>query len=319
VKALEPTKILRKTAILATAISFLFLISSMSVPSVMASAKGSSASLAATPLSQLEANWAAPDGNQFNHNFNPQKQVNSSNAQYLGLAWLFPLPTHPAALLSVPGGLGVDTAPLVVNGTVYFVTQFDQVFALNAANGNVIWTTVIPVSANSTAGRGIGALALHHHNGNVQFTTALFNHTPTFWVSATDWKVYAINAFTGKFELNFSIFDGPQTVQGTHTGAQYGGGVGAANLLVDQNRGILISSAVSPASPNTGRCFYRGWNINVNPPAKMWETYCTPPQPGGSVPVDPSWDIKQVNSMKGAQIFNPGPNTTTAGQYPEQR
>src|SRR4029077_17851025 len=116
---------------------------------------------AATPLTALQANWAAPDGNAFNHNYNPQTIINSSNAQYLGLSWLFPLPTHPTALLSVAGGLGVDTAPLIINGVVYFVTQFDQVFALNAANGNVLWTDVLPLLPNSTAGHGTGPLSLH--------------------------------------------------------------------------------------------------------------------------------------------------------------
>jgi hypothetical protein len=74
----------------------------------------SPAPLAPTPLAALQANWAAPEGNAFNQNYNPQNIINSSNAQYLGLAWLFPLPTHPTALLSVPGGLGVDTGTLIV-------------------------------------------------------------------------------------------------------------------------------------------------------------------------------------------------------------
>ena len=125
------------------------------------------AAMAAAPLSQLEANWAAPDGHYFNQNFNPQNRINSSNAQYLGLNWLFPLPTHPTALLSVAGGLGVDTAPLIINGTIYAVTQYGQVFALNAANGNVLWNVVLPLTPNSTVGMGAGNLNLHLHQGEV--------------------------------------------------------------------------------------------------------------------------------------------------------
>ncbi len=309
------SKIFDKTSITAISISLLFLISSISAPIVVASTNSKPAPLASTPLSQLEANWAAPDGNQFNHNYSPQHQLNSSNAQYLGLNWLFPLPTHPTALISVAGGLGVDTAPLIVNGTIYFVTQFDQVFALNAANGNVLWTDVIPVLPNSTAGKGTGSISLHLHNGNVQFSTALFNHTPTFWVGADDMKVYAINALSGKYELNFSVFDGVNTVAGTHLGAQYTG-VGVANILVDQNKGILISSVVSASSPNTGRCFYRGWDLNASPPKMIWEAYCTPPQPNSSVAVDPTWTIKMVNGLKGAQIFYPGPQYHNGGPIP---
>src|SRR3984893_18928268 len=112
-------------SIKAIAFSFLFLFSSLGVSVLIgpASASPNSSIAAATPLSAQEANWASPNGNTFNQNFNPQTQINSSNAQNLGLSWLFPLPTQPTALLNVAAGFGVDTAPLIINGTIYFVTQ----------------------------------------------------------------------------------------------------------------------------------------------------------------------------------------------------
>jgi glucose dehydrogenase len=305
-----------KTTISAVAVSLLFFVSSMGAPAVLgAAANSKSAALAATPLSQLQANWAAANGDAFNSGYNPQNIINSSNAQYLGLSWLFPLPTHPTALLSVTGGLGVDTAPLIINGTVYAVTQYDQAFALNAANGNVLWTDVLPIFPNSTAGRGSGALSLHLHDGNEQFTTKLFNHTPTWWISADDQKVYAINALTGAYELNFTIFNGVNTVAGNSPGAIYHW-LGATNVVIDENKGIAITSGISTNISDTGRCFFRGWNILVTPPKMIWESYCTPPQPGGNVPVDPNWTVNEVNSMKGAEIFYPGPAYNGGGPMP---
>src|SRR6266849_5028935 len=180
-----------KTSIKAFSISLLFFFSSIGASVLLSPASASPnspAALAATPLTQLQANWAFANGDAFNTGYNPQNLINSSNAQYLGLSWLFPLPTHPTALLTVAGGLGVDTAPLIVNGTIYAVTQFDQVFALNAANGNVLWTTVLPITPNSTQGLGIGGLFLHLHNGAQQFTTKLFGNTPTYWIAANDQK-----------------------------------------------------------------------------------------------------------------------------------
>jgi len=47
----------------------------------------------------------------------------------------------------------VDTAPLIINGTITLSLSSTKAFALNAANGNVLWTTVLPVTPNSTAGR----------------------------------------------------------------------------------------------------------------------------------------------------------------------
>src|SRR5229473_1936787 len=278
------TRVISRSSITAISVSLLFFLSAVGAPTVMGAASNSTAAAmaAATPLTQLQANWAAPDGNQFNHNYNPQNQINSSNAQYLGLSWLFPLPTHPTALLSVSGGLGVDTAPLIINGTIYAVTQYDQAFALNAANGNVLWTDVLPITPNSTVGHGTGALSLHLHDGNEQFTTKLFNHTPTWWISADDQKVYALNALTGAYELNFSIFNGVKTVAGNNPVSIYHW-LGATNVLIDENRGIAITSGISTNISDTGRCFFRGWNILVTPPQMIWESYCTPPQPGGNV------------------------------------
>src|SRR6267378_4666197 len=93
----------------AVCISLLFFLSSIGA-SVLITPAGASpnspAALAASPLSQLQANWAYANGDQFNSDYNPQNIINSSNAQYLGLSWLFPLPTHPTALLTVTGGLG---------------------------------------------------------------------------------------------------------------------------------------------------------------------------------------------------------------------
>jgi glucose dehydrogenase len=262
----------------------------------------------------MEANWAAPDGNAFNHNHNPQNVINSSNAQYLGLSWLFPLPNHPPALTTVPGGLGVDTTPLIINGTIYAVTQFGQVFALNAANGNVLWTDILPLFLNSTVGRGAGALSLHLHQGEEAFTTKLFGGTPTLWISAPDHKVYAINALSGAYEMNFSYYDGVTTVAGNNPGSVYASL--ASNIQIDEKRGIMVTSMLSSSNANGARCFFRGWNILVDPPSLLWENYCTPPQPGSSIPVDPNWDLKQVNNMTGAFIFYPGPSANAGGYIP---
>ena len=81
-----------KTTLATIFATSLFLISAVSVPVISAATPAKSAALAATPLTSMQANWAAADGNAFNQNYNPQNLINSSNAQNLGLSWLFPLP-----------------------------------------------------------------------------------------------------------------------------------------------------------------------------------------------------------------------------------
>ncbi len=314
----------------AVLIALLFLMSgvgaSMLINPINASPNSTAPSVAAPvaaapSLSQAEANWASPDGNQFNQNYNPQNQINASTAQYLGLSWLFPVPSRATdkALAGFAGfaraSEGVDSAPLIINGTVYVITQFGEIFALDAATGATLWSTQLPVRTNATLGiQGVANIALHLHDGSEQFTTKLFSGTPTLWYAAPDLKIYAVSALTGKIELNWTYFGGANTIPGNSPTALYL--PIAPNVLVDQNRGIVITSIGSPSSPATGRCFYDGWNILVSPPKLMWTTFCTPPQPQGNLPPDPSWDIQQVNNMTGAEIFYPGPSADGGGYIP---
>src|ERR1700689_926751 len=107
-------KTLSNTSIRAIAISLLFLFSGIgtavlinpisAAPNAAAPSVAAPVAAAATPLTQAAANWAYTDGNQFAQNYNPQNQINSSNAQYLGVKWLFPVPGTPQALGGGAGG-----------------------------------------------------------------------------------------------------------------------------------------------------------------------------------------------------------------------
>ena len=332
------TKVFSKTTITSIALALLFIISPLGAATLLSPASAASVTptAAATPLTAAQANWAWPNGNNFGQDYNPQTAINASNAQYLGLNWLFPLPTHPTALLSVAGGLGVDTAILIINGTVYATTQYGQVFALNAANGNVLWTDILPIVSNATVGEGDGALSLHLHDGAEQFTTTTFGSSgvagPTYWIDAPNHVVYAINALTGAYELNFSVYG--MCAAGSTTKEVSQGGVAcgvteipgnnavqvyatlATNILINPANGILISSMLSSSSNIGARCFFDGWNVNVKPPTLTWQNYCSPPQPGSSLPVNANWDISQVSNMTGAYIFYPGPAYNNGGTIP---
>jgi hypothetical protein len=327
-------KTLSKTSIRATAIVFslLFVFSGIggsvlinpvgavtNSASVPAASSASPVPAAAAPLSAAAADWEDPLGNAFNQNYSPQNVINSSDAQDLGLNWLYAMPGIPTALVGALGfhdiSVGVDTAPLTVNGTTYAVTQDDQAFAFNTQNGDVEWEDVLPITSASLNQTLTGSLvSLHLHDGNEAFTTKLFGNTPTWWISADDQKIYAINAITGKYELNFSEFSSLASVPGNSPTALYQN-AGVSNLLVDQDRGIVITSHISADYGYTGRCFYRAFNVLVNPPQMIWQNYCTPPQAGGNVPLNPDFAIQQVNNMSGAEIFYPGPSVYPAGGY----
>jgi hypothetical protein len=317
-------KTLSNTSIRAITFSFLFLISGIGGSVLLGSAAASpnsSAPLAAnvaaaTPLSQAEANWQYPNGNAFNQDYNPQHQINASVASYLGLAWLYPLPSLPNSLIAAAGffgGVGVNMQVLIVNGTAFAVTNFEEVIAFNVANGNVLWTYTVPLNPNATipgaGGFGPGFLVLHHHDGNEWFTTANMGPVikgPTLWFVGADRRAYAINALTGKQSLNFSTFTGRSMIPGDGPGTTYHS-IGPGNLLVDQKRGILVSSIDAEISADNGRGFYAGWNLNVNPPTLKWLSFTTSPQPGGNLPLDPAYSFHWIqNVSQQATTFWPG-------------
>jgi PQQ enzyme-like repeat protein len=319
-------KTLTSTSIRAIVLSVLFIISGIGASVLLspaaatpnAAAPSAAAPVAALPaLTQAEANWEFPNGNAFGQDYNPQNQINSSNAQYLGLSWIYPLPAEPSSLGSLSSFFfpGVDVDPLIVNGTAITITQFDEVIAFNLANGDVLWTFLSPLVANETLPSGSGAVGTHAHDGTEQFTTASFASGvsgPTFWFQAGNDRVYAISAINGKEELNFTDYTGLNMVAGNNPEAIYST-TGASNIIINPQQGILINSMDQGVAINAGRNFFAGWNLNTNPPTMKWITYTTPPQTESNVPLNPNFDTQLIANMTGAETFFPGENGSTNG------
>src|SRR5271169_615351 len=313
-------KTLSNTSIRAITLSLLFIFSGVGASVLLnpASAAPNAAApsaaapvAAATPLTQAQANWEYPNGNAFNQDYNPQNQINSSNVQYLGLSWIFPLPGLPTSLSTVGSiafGGAVDLDPLTVNGTAFITTGFDETIAFNVANGNVLWTFLSPLAPNQTAGQATGPVPLHSHDGNEWFSTSTFGSGvsgPTLWYQGENNLVYAINALTGKQELNFSDFTGLSMVAGNNPQSIYNG-IGAANIVINEKLGILVSGHDAELDADNGRGFFAGWNLNTHPVTMKWITYDVPPQPGSNVPLNNNFDAQLIaNISQNAGTFYP--------------
>jgi len=102
----------------------------------------------------------------------------------------------------------VWNAPLIINGTITLSLQFDQAFALNAANVTSSGRPCYRFTPNSTAGKGVGAVSLQTPTTERTFHNETVWQTPAWWISADDLKVYAINALNGKILLNFPYSTG---------------------------------------------------------------------------------------------------------------
>ena len=309
-------KAFSNTSIRAIALILLFIVSGIGASVLInpaaatpnTAAPSATAPAAAPAPTQAEANWVYPNGNAFNQDYNPQNQINSSNIQNLDVSWIYPMPTEPTSLLSLGkglGGTGIQMSILIINGTAIGMTEFDEVFAFNVANGNNLWTFKSPLAPNQTVGEGTGSVLIHAHDGSETFTTATFGSGvagPTFWFQGGNNRVYAIDALNGKEELNFSDFTGLNMVPGNSPTSVYLG-AGASNIAINQQLGILVNSQGSRSNANSGRGFFAGWNLNANPPTMKWISDTTPPQPGSNVPLNPNFDTQLIANMKGAETF----------------
>ena len=75
-------------------------------------------------------NWLMYSGQYHSQRFSRLDQITRANVSQLKLQWVRQLPT-----------LGqVQTTPLVVDGVMYLTTPENEVYALDAATGNVFWT-----------------------------------------------------------------------------------------------------------------------------------------------------------------------------------
>src|SRR5437660_674954 len=76
-----------------------------------------------------QQDWSAYGGAPENDHYSPLAQINRSNVTKLAVAWTFDT--------GEPGGL--QTSPLEVDGVLYGITPSQKIFALDAANGKLLW------------------------------------------------------------------------------------------------------------------------------------------------------------------------------------
>jgi quinohemoprotein ethanol dehydrogenase len=109
---------------------------------------------AGTPNDTLPGSWLTYGRSQGETRFSPLTQINTSNVQRLGLAWTYELGA---------GGGNQEATPLVWNNTIYGITSWSVVYALDARTGKQIWrwdpeanqTTVRPKICCGIVNRGL--------------------------------------------------------------------------------------------------------------------------------------------------------------------
>src|SRR3979411_2272450 len=78
--------------------------------------------------------WDTNGGNLTNQRYSTLKQIDTTNVAQLKGAWM----TRPRGS-GAAGKYSFEASPLVKDGIMYVVTGNDDVFALNAKTGDIIW------------------------------------------------------------------------------------------------------------------------------------------------------------------------------------
>jgi len=85
------------------------------------------------------ADWPHYGGTQFAWRYSTLDQINTGNVKNLAPAWMFQTGEYTD---------GLQSTPIVVDGVMYLSTARNQVFALDAATGKVIWNYKYTPRAN---------------------------------------------------------------------------------------------------------------------------------------------------------------------------
>jgi len=127
----------------------------------------------------LPGSWLSYGRTQGETRYSTLKQIDTTNVKRLGLAWSYVMGA---------GGGNQEGTPLVWNNTLYGITTWSVVFALDTRTGKELWrwdpevnqTTVRPVICCGNVNRGIAL-----YNGMII-------------APSIDGRLFALNALTGK-------------------------------------------------------------------------------------------------------------------------
>ena len=133
---------------------------------------------AGTPNDQLPGSWLTYGKSQSETRYSSLKHIDASNVKRLGLAWSYVVGA---------GGGNQEGTPLVWNNTLYGITSWSVVYAVDGRTGKQIWRwdpeinqTAIRSMTSNIVNRGIAV-----YNG-------------TIIAPGIDGRLFALDAITGK-------------------------------------------------------------------------------------------------------------------------
>ena len=197
-------------------------------------------------------NWLTFYGNYRAWSYSPLNQITGENVHRLVPAWTFPTGGH--------GGL--ESAPIIAEGKLYLVDQNNNVFALDAVTGKLIWNYAYKPAKDARPGNGKArGLAMGF---GMLFTGTRENH------------LVALDAKTGKEVWNIEI----------ENSVKCGCGISSAPLLVKDK---IITGVTGGESAHRG--YITAFDAKTGQLAWRFYTIPEPGQPGSETWTGDSWKL----------------------------
>ena len=231
-------------------------------------------------------NWEYINHNVRGTNYSPQNQINADNVHMLELKWTYPIPA--ATEFNKQKGIslteGSMTPPLVINGTVYFTTNMRDTHAIDSLTGNLKWVNIWDFNWQEAYRKlPITGGALHVHGLNL-VNGKLFPSTVAC-------SILALNPEDG--EIDFELNDTCRNIEGNNYNWNLYSGPGLCGLSSHpgiEYSNIYVTQICGADSNWGGRAFIDGYNLNVNPPERVWRTFLAPPSEG-----DKEWALRECD------------------------
>jgi alcohol dehydrogenase (cytochrome c) len=178
-------------------------------------------------------NWMSYHGDYKSWHYSPLDQINTANVGKMKEAW-----SHVASRAN----RGLQGFPLVIDGVLYYSSPYNQLYALDGATGQMIWTykqnlneDLVARQTHSPYNRGIAA-----GFGNI-------------YMGTLDGKLVAVDAKTGKLNWETKLVDSEKLTVGF---------TGAPLLVKDK---VIIGS-------QGGEWPYRGpiFGVNARTGQELW-------------------------------------------------
>src|SRR5215469_5866564 len=201
-------------------------------------------------LSPIGKDWVTNGGNLTNQRYSTLKQINTSNVKQLKGAWMTRLKGS-----GLNAKYSFEASPLVKDGIMYVITGNDDVFALNAKTGEILWQYWSGLA-------GKRALCCGWANRGLAMAEGLL------FFGQLDVTVVALDMKTGEVVWKTPIENYEHGYSITSAPLYYDGIRGAVQIIARAHRTVMIWRTVAGREVDQPECRIEGRRVpDWRPPA----------------------------------------------------